>query len=83
MIGYGYFMFEELLYTADGVLITDGPQNYKIPCVMDVPEKFNVTLLRDSRNLKTVYSSKVIETKKCVYIMGKERVDTWTLIIRF
>ncbi len=59
MIGYGYFTFEELQWSDEGKLITDGPHNYKIPCVMDVPNKFNVTLLRNSRNLRAVYSSKV------------------------
>ena len=59
MMGYGYFTFEELKWAEDGRLITDGTPNYKIPCVMDVPEKFNVTFLRNSRNLKAVYSSKV------------------------
>ena len=58
-MGYGYFTFEELQWAEDGTLITDSTRDYKIPCVMDVPEKFNVTFLRNSRNLKAVYSSKV------------------------
>ena len=59
MMGYGYFTLEELLWDKDGALITNGPHNYKIPCVRDIPAEFNVTLLRDCPNPKAVYSSKV------------------------
>ncbi|XP_072048181.1 xanthine dehydrogenase/oxidase-like [Amphiura filiformis] len=60
MMGYGYFMLEELLWDKDGTLITNGPYNYKIPCVRDIPAEFNITLLRNCPNVRGVYSSKGI-----------------------
>ncbi|XP_072042532.1 xanthine dehydrogenase/oxidase-like [Amphiura filiformis] len=60
MMGYGYFMLEELLWDKDGTLITNGPYNYKIPCVRDIPAEFNITLLRNCPNARAVYSSKGI-----------------------
>ena len=72
-MGYGYFTFEELQWAEDGRLITDSTRDYKIPCVMDVPEKFNVTFLRNSRNLKAVYSSKV--RKLILMLFCKTDVD--------
>ncbi len=59
MMGYGLFMIEELLWDKDGKLVTNGPYNYKIPCVRDIPAEFNITLLRDCPNVQGVYSSKV------------------------
>ena len=59
MMGYGYYALEELLWNKDGNLITNGPHNYKIPCVRDIPAQFNVTLLRNCPNPRAVYSSKV------------------------
>ena len=57
--GYGLFTLEELSFSPDGVLLTRGPSNYKIPSCNDVPIEFNVTLLKDAPNPKAVYSSKV------------------------
>ncbi|XP_072047182.1 xanthine dehydrogenase/oxidase-like [Amphiura filiformis] len=60
MMGYGYFVLEELLWDKDGKLQTNGPHNYKIPCIRDIPAQFNVTLLRNCPNPRAVYSSKGI-----------------------
>ena len=57
--GYGLYVKEELRYSATGQLLTTGPYTYKIPTVSDIPKELNVTLLKDSKNLKAVYSSKV------------------------
>jgi xanthine dehydrogenase molybdopterin-binding subunit B len=37
-----------------------GPLDYKIPGLRNIPRKLNVTLLKDSKGTKAVYSSKVI-----------------------
>ncbi|KAK2707466.1 xanthine dehydrogenase/oxidase-like isoform X2 [Artemia franciscana] len=58
--GYGLFTMEELSFSPDGVLLTRGPSNYKIPSCNDVPIEFNVTLLKDAPNPKAVYSSKAV-----------------------
>ena len=42
-----------------GHLLTRGPGAYKIPGFGNVPQEFNVTLLKDAPNVKAVYSSKV------------------------
>ncbi len=60
MQGYGLFALEHHRYSPDGILLTNGPHAYKIPCFMDIPSEFNITLLRNSKAEKAVYSSKVI-----------------------
>ena len=57
--GYGLMVLEQYKVRPDGTLLTRGPGNYKIPSVGNIPQQFNVTLLRDSGNPKAVYSSKV------------------------
>ena len=42
-----------------GNLFTKGPGAYKIPGFGDIPMKFNVHLLKNSPNMRAVYSSKV------------------------
>ena len=54
---------EEVIYTPEGKLVTDGPTNYKIPSVCDIPQQMNISLLSGSyQPIRTVYSSKV-----CLY----------------
>lgn len=58
--GLGLFTLEEPLFSpASGQIITRGPSNYKIPTADDIPEEFNVSLLRGCPNPHAVYSSKV------------------------
>ena len=57
--GYGMLVLEQYKVQGDGTLLTRGPGNYKIPTVGNIPQSFNVTLLRESGNTKAVYSSKV------------------------
>ena len=74
MQGYGYFTMEEVRYTTSGHKLTKGPGSYKIPTFFDVPVEFNVSLLKESRNTKAVYSSKVrilIIPKKHISIQYK------------
>ncbi|XP_007494654.1 aldehyde oxidase 4 isoform X1 [Monodelphis domestica] len=55
--GMGLYTTEELKYSPEGVLYTRGPDDYKIPTVTEIPEKFYVTLVH-SRNPIAIYSSK-------------------------
>lgn len=58
--GLGLFTLEEPLYSpTSGQIITRGPSNYKIPSADDIPQIFNVSLLRGCPNPHAVYSSKV------------------------
>ena len=50
---------EQQKVSPKGYMFTRGPGNYKIPGFGDIPVEFNVSLLKDSRNEKAVYSSKV------------------------
>ncbi|XP_075687633.1 aldehyde oxidase-like [Rhinoderma darwinii] len=58
--GIGLYTTEELKYSPEGVLLTKGPGEYKIPCVYDIPREFNVSLLPSSQNPHAIYSSKGI-----------------------
>ncbi|KAI9552332.1 hypothetical protein GHT06_022697 [Daphnia sinensis] len=59
--GLGLFTLEEPLFSpSNGQVITRGPSNYKIPSADDIPEEFNVSLLRGCPNPHAVYSSKAV-----------------------
>ena len=58
--GLGLFTLEQPLYAPNGLVITRGPSNYKIPTADDIPEEFNVSLLRGCPNPRAVYSSKAV-----------------------
>nr|KAG5712867.1 hypothetical protein BaRGS_007464 [Batillaria attramentaria] len=60
MQGYGLMVLEQYKVQPDGTLLTRGPGTYKIPSVGNIPQKFNVTLLRESGNPRAVYSAKGI-----------------------
>lgn len=51
---------EQLKMTVDGQPLNYGPSTYKIPTVNNIPQTFNITLLKDSPNeVKAIHSSKV------------------------
>ncbi|KAI2619139.1 xanthine dehydrogenase [Hypoxylon sp. NC1633] len=66
--GQGLFTMEESLWTRGGELFTRGPGTYKIPGFSDIPQIFNVSMLRhDSdgnaiswKHLRSIQSSKGI-----------------------
>ncbi|XP_066474787.1 aldehyde oxidase 1-like [Tiliqua scincoides] len=58
--GLGLYTKEELKYSPEGVLYTQGPDQYKIPAVCDIPEQFSVSLLASSQSTTAIYSSKGI-----------------------
>lgn len=60
--GYGLFTMEELIYSPTGTLYSRGPGAYKIPGFGDIPQEFNVSLLKGAPNPRAVYSSKVTST---------------------
>ena len=57
--GYGLYCLEELRYSPEGTILSQGPGVYKIPSVGNIPREFNVRLLKECYNEKAVYSSKV------------------------
>lgn len=50
---------EEIKIRPNGVRLTRGPANYKIPSANDAPRQFNVKLLLGSSNKNAIFSSKV------------------------
>ncbi|WP_075181734.1 xanthine dehydrogenase molybdopterin binding subunit [Pantoea sp. 1.19] len=59
--GMGWLTTEELVWNADGRLVTDGPASYKIPAIGDVPADLRIRLLENRRNpQQTVYHSKAV-----------------------
>lgn len=59
--GQGLFTTEESLWhRASGQVATKGPGNYKIPGFRDIPQVFNVSLLKDVEweNLRTIQRSR-------------------------
>ncbi|UKZ81942.1 hypothetical protein TrVFT333_009720 [Trichoderma virens FT-333] len=64
MQGFGLFTMEESLWLRNGPmagnLFTRGPGAYKIPGFRDIPQEFNVTLLKDVewKDLRTIQRSR-------------------------
>ncbi|KAG0473792.1 hypothetical protein HPP92_015649 [Vanilla planifolia] len=56
--GIGFFMYEEYLSNADGLVISDGTWTYKIPTVDTIPRKFNIEIVNSGHHKQRVLSSK-------------------------
>ncbi|KAK3087977.1 hypothetical protein FSP39_013013 [Pinctada imbricata] len=79
--GYGMMTLENMKWTPEGVQISNGPINYKIPGVRNIPREFRVSLLKDSPNPKTLYSSKGVGEPPlllsvAVYLALKEAISS-------
>lgn len=68
--GYGLFTMEEMIYSPTGIIYSRGPGVYKIPSFADIPQTFNVSLLKGSSNPRAVYSSKV----KIIFVDFKNKI---------
>ncbi|MFF7707813.1 xanthine dehydrogenase molybdopterin binding subunit [Pseudomonas sp. NPDC007930] len=59
--GMGWLTTEELVWSANGKLLTSGPASYKIPAVADMPVDFRVRLVENRKNPEaTVFHSKAV-----------------------
>ena len=58
--GMGWLTTEELVYDADGRLLTHAPSTYKIPVASDVPVDFRVALFDNENHEPTIYFSKAV-----------------------
>jgi xanthine dehydrogenase/oxidase len=58
--GQGLFTTEESLWLRNGNIFTKGPGNYKIPGFRDIPQEFNVSMLKgvEWKDLKTIQRSR-------------------------
>lgn len=58
--GVGWVTTEEVLWDAEGHLLTHSPDTYKIPTANDIPADFRVSLLEDAPNPSVVGRSKAV-----------------------
>jgi xanthine dehydrogenase large subunit len=58
--GMGWLTCEELVFDAEGRLLTHAPSTYKIPCASDVPADFRVALFDGANREPTIYRSKAV-----------------------
>ena len=59
--GMGWLTIEELVWNAEGRLMTHAPSTYKIPSARDLPRDFRVELLAGAPNeVASVYRSKAV-----------------------
>ena len=64
--GYGMMTSEAVYLKPNGQVKNSGPLDYKIPGVRNIPRKFNVTLLKDCKGTKSLYSAKVDNLCTCI-----------------
>ncbi len=58
--GMGWLTTEELVYAADGRLLTHAPATYKIPVASDTPPIFNTRLFTRPNPTLSIYRSKAV-----------------------
>ncbi|TPX43030.1 hypothetical protein SeMB42_g04892 [Synchytrium endobioticum] len=59
--GQGWSTLEEpLVNPSTGTLLTRGPGAYKIPSLRDMPADFRIRIVKGSRNVRAVHSSKAV-----------------------
>jgi xanthine dehydrogenase molybdopterin-binding subunit B len=58
--GMGWLTTEELKWDDKGRLLTHSPDTYKIPAIGDMPQIFNVNLLKNATQKTVVYGSKAV-----------------------
>ena len=55
--GIGFFMQEEYLTNAEGLVVNDGTFTYKIPTIDTIPRQFNVEVMNSGHHQKRILSS--------------------------
>ena len=58
--GMGWLTAEELIWDAQGKLLTHSPDTYKIPAVGDTPKIFNVEFLSEAAQRNVIHGSKAV-----------------------
>nr|GME04137.1 abscisic-aldehyde oxidase-like [Ipomoea batatas] len=56
--GVGFFMLEEYLTNADGLVVSDSTWTYKIPTIDTIPHRLNVNVLNTGHHKNRILSSK-------------------------
>jgi xanthine dehydrogenase large subunit len=68
--GSGWLTVEELVYDAEGLLLTEGLSNYKVPDIYFGPEEIQVRLLKGFDNPLGLLNSKAIGEPPFMYGIG-------------
>ncbi|MEP7015550.1 MAG: xanthine dehydrogenase molybdopterin binding subunit [Verrucomicrobiota bacterium] len=58
--GMGWLTAEELIWDAQGKLLTHSPDTYKIPAIGDTPKIFNVEFLSQAAQRNVIHGSKAV-----------------------
>jgi xanthine dehydrogenase large subunit len=58
--GLGWLTTEELVWDANGKLLTRGASTYKIPTAADIPQHFNIQLWHETNREDTIGGSKAV-----------------------
>lgn len=58
--GLGWLTTEELVWNAQGKLLSNSPMNYKIPTVGDHPKQLNIELFHEPNPEFSIYQSKAV-----------------------
>jgi xanthine dehydrogenase/oxidase len=79
LMGVGYYMLEELIWSRQGRLYTTNLSTYKLPSHDDAPEQWRVHLLKDSPSAQGLYHSKGIgesnlQLGMSVYLATKDAI---------
>ncbi|XP_019197782.1 PREDICTED: abscisic-aldehyde oxidase-like [Ipomoea nil] len=56
--GVGFFMLEEYLTNADGLVVSDSTWTYKIPTIDTIPQRLNIDVLNTGHHKNRILSSK-------------------------
>lgn len=58
--GVGWLTMEEVIFSAEGALLTHSPDTYKIPAFGDAPRDFRVALLSNAEQSEVIHGSKAV-----------------------
>lgn len=58
--GMGWVTTENLVYSAQGKLLSHSPSTYKIPSIQDMPRKFHIELFQNEGNIHNVRGTKAV-----------------------
>ncbi|KAF0138445.1 MAG: xdhAH, partial [Stygiobacter sp.] len=70
MQGIGWMTMEEIIYNAEGRLLTDALSTYKVPDIHFSPKEMNVHFLKNSENPYAPFNSKAIGEPPFMYGIG-------------
>ena len=68
--GIGWLTMEELLYSPEGLLISDSFGTYKVPDLRSVPDEIDLHFLEDADNPEAVMGSKAVGEPPFMYGIG-------------